>query len=321
MRPKVRLNIGRIAYWCGVGVLGAVVATSIASTSAEAAAPLPYDLPTPPPNVNVGIIYNQFSTAGSFYTANGTKVGNTHIATDVPILRYVHTFSPIDGMQWGVQVIAPDVNFLGNTKIGGASLSTNGGFAEPLLSAFIYPLDDPAEDQYLTLAYFLSPPVGAYNANSSINAGTHNWVNNPEIGYGHIVFGKPKGKRLDFQIWLDAYFYGVNNDGPAVGPFGSHVHTQPTGQVIVYLPYFFHPQTDAYVGLSFEQTFGGKQYLTSPIGSFDTGNRNNVTTIGINAGSFLAPTVFAQASLGTDVRVRGGARRNVIFQIQVGKIF
>ena len=321
MKPKTSLNVGKIAGLCGAAVFGAVMTISVASIPAEAAAPLPYDMPTPPPNINVGILYNQFSTAGSFYTANGTKVGNTRIATDVPILRYVHTFSPVDGMQWGLQIIAPDVNFLGNTKVGGANLSHNSGFAEPLLSGFIYPYSNPSEDAYLNFAYFLSPPVGAYNVNKTLNASTNNVVNNFEMGYGHIVFGKSKGKRLDFQIWLDAYFYGVNGDGPAIGPFKSHVHTQPAEQIIVYLPYFFHPQTDAYVGLSFEQTFGGKQYLTSPIGNFDTGNRNDVTTVGVNAGTFLAPTVFAQASLSTDVRVRGGARSNVIFQVQVGKIF
>lgn len=312
-----------VAALTSAATVGLTLAMAGTMGSARAGAPLPYDYPAPPPNINIGILYNQFSTASTFYTANGVKVGNTHIATDVPILRYVHIFSPIDGtMPWGVQIIAPDVNFLGATKIGGGPVSTNSGFAEPLLSAFIYPYANPAEDEDLALVYFLSPPVGAYNKGTAINAGTNNIVNNFEVSYSHILGGTSKGKRLDIDVSLDAYFYGVNSDGPLLGGvYASHVHTQPAGQLLVYLPYYYHPATDAYVGLSFEQTIGGKAYLTSPIGRFDTGNRNNVTTIGVNTGTFLAPTIFAQASLSTDVRVRGGAKNNVIFQIQVGKIF
>ncbi|HEX7389034.1 MAG TPA: transporter [Acidiphilium sp.] len=317
---------GRIGSLCGFAALGAIGAFGIAAMPADAAAPVPYDLPTPPPNVNIGMLYNEFSSAGSFYTARGTKIGDTSISTDVPILRYVHTFTPVYGMQWGLQIIAPDVNFLGNTKVGGANLSNNSGLGEPLLSGFIYPYSNPTEDAYVTLAYFLSPPVGAYQSTKSLNAGTNNVVNNFEIGVGHMLFGTPKGRRLDFELWADVYFYGVNGDGPmlgvpGLGAFKSHVHTEPAEQFIVYLPYYFYPKTAAYVGLSFEQTMGGKEYLTSALGKIDTGNRNDVTTVGINAGSFLSPTVFAQASLATDVRVRGGAKRDAIFQIQVGKIF
>jgi hypothetical protein len=292
--------------------------------SAYAGAPLVPDLITPPPNINVGIIYNQFSTADSFYTSNGTKVGNSHIATDAPIMRYVHTFSPIDGMISGVQVIAPYVAFLGNQHIGPGSLSTNSGFAEPLLSAFIFPINDPAHDQYLNFTYFISPPVGAFNSNANLNAGTKNWVNNIEAGYGHILAGQPKGKRLDFEIWADAYFYSSNNSFGSAPFVGKETeHTQTAEQIIAYLPYYFAPATAGYVGLGFEQTFGGKQTVTFqnvPGLTLDTGGRNDVTSVSIIAGTFVAPTVFVNAQLATDVRVRGGAKSTTLL-FNVGKIF
>lgn len=323
-----RKLVTSIASLTSVTTIGLSLALAGMTSVARAGQPLPYDFPEPPPNINAGILYNQFSSASSFYTPNGTKLGNSHISTDVPILRYVHTFNPIDGVGWGVQIIAPDINFLGNTKIDGAPQSVNSGFAQPQLSAFIFPYSNPTEDETVALVYLLSPPAGAYNANRTINASNNNIVNNVEAQYTHIVFGKPHGKRLDFQIALDAYFYSVNGDGPAIGPFATHVHTQPAGQVLINLPYFYHPQTDAYVGLTFEQTIGGKGYLTSKtlqsvtgIRSIDTGSRNNVTTVGVETGSFLAPTVFAQAELQTTVRVRGGFKNNVIFQIEVGKVF
>jgi hypothetical protein len=314
LKSKVCRALGTLAAAGTIAALGSVA-------PALAGGPLPYDLITPPPNVNIAIIYNEVTTGNSFYTAGGTKVGDTSVVTDVPILRFVHTFGQIFGAQWGVQIIAPDVNFIGSTKIGGADLSNNGGFAEPQLSAFIYPYSNPTQDAYFNVTYFFSPAVGAYNANAALNASSNTIVNNLEVGFGHRLFGEPKGKRLDLEVWLDGYVYGNNSDGPLIGPFKTTVHTQAAGQVIVYLPYYFHPQTAGYVGLSFEQTVGGKAYLTSPIGNFDTGNRNNVTTIGVNAGTFLAPTIATQISLTTDVRTRGGLKNNVIFLAQVAKIF
>jgi hypothetical protein len=251
-------------------------------------------------------------------------VGNTHIATDVPILRYVHTFTPIGGLNYGVQVIAPYVSFLGNQHIGPEPLSTNSGFDEPTLSAFAWPIDDPAHDQYLVMTYFLSPPVGAFNSNANLNASTHDWVNNLEVGYGHILAGQPKAKRLDFQVWYDVYFYGNNNafgNAPFLGKEAEH--TQTAQQVIVYLPYYFSPATAGYVGLGFEQTFGGKQtvsFQNIPSLSVDTGGRNDVTSLSVIAGTFVAPTIFVNAQLATDVRVRGGAK-STSFLFNIGKIF
>ena len=296
---------------------------------AQAGAPLPFDFPTPPPNITVVQFYNQFSSGSSFYTANGTEVGNTHVATDVPIVRVVHTFSPIDGMIPGVQIIAPYVGFLGNTEVGGSSLTRNSGFAEPLLSAFLKVYNDPAEDQVLTLTYFISPPTGAYNPNYTLNAGTNNYVNNFEVLYSHIVLGTPKTPHLDFDVSLDSYIYSNNNNFTS-GFFHGAEHTQPAEQILAYLPYYFHPQTGSYVGLSFEQTFGGKQYLTGNVtlpngfsfpDKIDTGNRNDITQVGIVAGSFVAPTIAVQTQLATDVRVRGGVKNDVVFLVQVAKIF
>ncbi|ABQ29712.1 hypothetical protein Acry_0488 [Acidiphilium cryptum JF-5] len=139
---------------------------------------------------------------------------------------------------------------------------------------------------------------------------------NFEIGYMHKVFGQAKGKRLDLEVWADGYFYGNTNVQTGV-----HLKTDPAAQFIVYAPYYFHPQTDAYVGLSFEKTFGGKISEVNPLGTFDTGSRNNFTRIGVIAGSFLSPTIFAQAQLATDVQARGGAKNDIFFQVQVGKVF
>ncbi len=310
--PKFSRAVASIAG----AAFGIGLAVSAMTQPAQAGGPLPYDAPSPPPNISVAMLYNQFASATSFYTQHGTKLGHTRIQTDVPILRLVHTFSPIDGMAWGMQVIAPYVSFLGNQRVGGANLSHQGGFAEPQLSAFIYPVNNPAEDETAVLAYFVSPPSGSYNPAIALNASTNNWVNNLEIGFTHKIFGQAKGRRLDLQVWADGYVYGDTNVSSGV-----HLKTDPVGQLIVYAPYYFHPQTAGYIGLSFEKTFGGKVSLVDAAGTSDTGNRTNFTRIGVVAGSFLSPTIFGQAQLATDVQARGGARNDIIFLAQIGKVF
>ncbi len=304
--------------------LAAIVAGLGVASSAYAGAPLVPDLIAPPPNLNIAFIYNNFATAGSYYTSNGTKVGNTHIATDAPVFRYVRTFSPIHGIISGIQLIQPYVAFLGNQHIGPGPLSTNDGFAEPQFSFFLFPVNDPAHDQYLNFTYFLSPPVGTFNSNRNLNASTKDWVNNIEMGYSHILAGQAKGKRLDFMLWGDAYFYSNNNSFGSAPLVGKETeHTQTAEQVIAYLPYYFSPATAGYVGLGFEQTFGGKQtvsFQNVPSLVVDTGGRNDVTSLSINAGTFVAPTVFVNAQLATDVRVRGGAKSTTLV-FNVGKIF
>lgn len=310
----------------GYGIILGSVALGLIR-NASAAAPLVTDLIAPPPNINVVMGYENFSNAGSFYTPNGTRLGQTRIETDVPVLRLVHIFKPIDGIIWGAQVIEPYVAFPGEQKIGGTQLSANSGFAEPLLSAFAWPVNDPAENQYLLFAYFLSPPTGAYNNSYALNASSNNWINDLEVAYGHIIFGNPQGRRLDFQIWSDTYLYsnnasGTYNPDPALGNLT--VHTEPAEQLVVYLPYYFHPATAGYLGLGFEQTFGGKvtdTFSNIPSLVSDTGIRNDVTSVSIIGGTFLTKTLFLNGQISTDVRARGGARNAISVTFQIGKVF
>lgn len=299
---------------------GAILAALvIAGRTAHASIPLPYDFPAPPPNLNVVAFYNEFSSANSFYTPDGTRIQDSRIQADVSLVRLIHTCSPIDGMPWGVQVLAPYIAYLGSQQVFGVTQSANSGFAEPQFSAFIYPYSNPSEDSALAISYFLSPPVGSYGAGYTLNAGSNNWVNNIEVLYSHMLFGSPKGRRLELDIAGDAFFYSANND-VGVGPFRPVLHTEPAEQIIVYLPYVIYPKTAGYVGLTFEQTFGGKQYLSYAGQSIDTVNRNDATQIGIDFGSFVAPTVAIEGQISTDIRVRGGPKSNA-FLFQAIKVF
>lgn len=304
-------------------MLGAGLSVAAMTMPAHAGGPLPYDGPAPPPNLNVAFVYNGVLSGSSAYTSSGAKIGNTRIQTDVSVFRFVHTFSPIHGMAWGMEYVQHYVSFLGKQQVGGLALSHDGGFTEPTLAWFIYPVSHPKQDEALVLAYYVSPPVGSYNANVALNASTNNWVNNFEVGYMHRVFGRTGGRRLDIELWADAYFYSDDTVN------GYTLKANPAAQFIVYAPYFFHPSTAAYVGLSFEKMFGGQIKVSSsgsagrePLAMFAAnGGESNFTQIGIVAGSFITSSVFAEGKLATDVQARGGVRNDVEFLVQVGKLF
>ena len=322
------MNVRRSDFFSVLTALSLGIAGNMLTLPTSYADPLPFDLPAPPPTINVGMFYNIYSSGSSFYKPRGTKIGHTRISTDVPVLRLLKGFS-VGGMTAAVQVIAPYVAFSGRQEIGARQLTHDSGFAEPQLGAYIYPINDPSSDQYLVLSYLVSPPRGSFNPNDTLNASTNNWVNQITVGYGHVLLGRAhSGRRLDLEIWGVASFYSNNNDfgilATPLGTFRERLDTQPSEKLIVYLPFVFHPQTDGYVGLSFSQTFGGKQTVAfNPFaaGSVETGNRTDVTTVGVFAGSFISKTIFAYSGLTTDVRSRGGPRNDVTFTFVIGKLF
>ncbi|WP_174504181.1 transporter [Acidiphilium sp. C61] len=311
-----------------LAMLSLALAGTMLALRSSRADPLPFDLPAPPPHITVGMLYNTYSSASSFYTAGGTKIGHTRISTDVPVLRVVKGFS-VGGMAAAVQVIAPYVVFSGGQEIGGRQLTHNSGFVEPQLGGYIYPVNDPSADQYLVLSYLVSPPSGSFSPAATLNASTNDWVNEMTAGYGHVLLGQAHdGRRLDIELWGVARFQSGNSDfGTLATPFGTvreRLDTQPSGKLFVYLPYIFQPRTDGYVGLSLSQSFGGKQtvaFSPFPTGRVDTGNRTDATTVGVFGGSFLSRTIFAYSALTTDVRVRGGARNDASFTLVIGRLF
>ncbi len=297
---------------------------------AFAGGPLPYDGSMPRPGITIAQFYNIYTSASSYYTAGGTGQGQTGVQTDVPILRLIHTFGSPGGTVWGVQLIQPYFQYLGNTRVHGVDLAHQDGLAETQLSVFVKPYHDAATDSVLTLAYFLSPPSGSFSSDAALNPGTNNWVDNPEIGFTHLLLGRPGQRRLDLQLWADVYYYG-STDGARYGPITGTRHTDRSEQLRVYLPYYIRPQSGGYVGLALEKTWGGAQSISGDVRlrngallqvpTTDTGARIDYTRVGIDGGTFLSRTVSLQAQLSTDVQVRGGVRNDVYFLLQISKAF
>ncbi len=208
---------------------------------AMASDPIVGDSIAPPMNVNIGLLYNVFSDAGTFGALRGSNYSkDTHIAADITVGRYIRTFD-VGGFEAGVQIYDEYYAFLGQQTLGErqlglgrlapyvglgaqplgsgrATLSANSGFAQPNLGAFIFPIKNPAAGQYLVIAPWISPPISSYNKNDILNPSPDAWVYEMEVGYRQTILGTQTTPNLSLELWGEVYGYGSNSHSAAGNP-------------------------------------------------------------------------------------------------------
>ncbi len=211
---------------------------------ALASDPVVGDSIAPPVNVNIGLLYNVFSDAGTFGAVHGSNyTKDTHIAADITVGRYIRTFE-IGGLEAGVQAYDEYFAFLGQQTagvqqigLGGlapyaqfgaqplgagrATLSAKSGFAQPNIGAFIFPIKNPAAGQYLVIAPWISPPVSSFDKNYDLNPSPNAWVYEMEVGYRQTILGTQTTPNLSIELWGEVYGYGSNNDSASNIPLTS----------------------------------------------------------------------------------------------------
>lgn len=320
--------------------------TAGVSGKAMASDPLPGDAIAPPVNVNIGLVYNQFNDAGALGALHGSTYSHdTHISTDVTVLRYVRTFE-VGGVEAGVQAYVPYVAFLGHQQLGlvtaagpsKASLTAKSGFAQPNFGAFFWPVNDPATGTYVVVGPWISPPVSSFNKSDILNPASNTWVYEMEVGARTTLLGDPKGKNLQFEIWGEIYGFGNNTSSAANSPlvtannFGGAEIAAPSStnatfreqtseEVRVYFPYNFAPAMGAFIAPGFYQSFGGKQTYKIPgVGISDSGNRTNESQLRLVAASFINPTTQILLEGAYDVANHGGPLNRTI-QIRIAHFF
>jgi len=291
---------------------------------ALASDPLAGDAIGLPPDINIALYYNQFEATGVFAPAHGSNISNhTKLDNDVNVFRYVRTFD-LAGTTGGAQVVFPIVSFLSGTEVGGGHLTTNSGFAQPLLGVFDYPINDNDIGRSAVVAAWIFPPFSSanknYDANPSENLTTYEF----DAGFHQFLLGDPKGANLALEAWDGVYFYSNNTSWALPGtPYGATYREQPTDEVRVYFPFDVIPATGLTVAPGFFQSFGGKQTYKVPSlndAIVDSGNRTNISELRLSASMFLTPTVQVMGIGEYDVAGHGGFLTRSI-QFRIFKIF
>lgn len=313
---------------------GALAAALGVGAAARASDPLPNDSVALPVNINLGLFYNQFANSAAFAPVHGRDESGTRVVTDVTVLRYIRTFE-VGGVEAGAQVYLPIVGFLGQQKIGGANVTSHGGFGQPNFSVFFWPVNNPATGSYVVVAPWVSPPVSSFSPNDTLNptSGTPGdaWFEEIEIGGRMLVMGTPKTRNLALEGWTTTYFYQSNPhfrvQGTPFGTLGATYRQQPEEELRAYAIYTIDPATVATVALGYYQSFGGKQTVKIPtLGQFgidpiaDTGQRTNESQLRLFGSIFVAPTIQLSAYAYYDIAASGGTKQRLI-GVRVAKVF
>jgi hypothetical protein len=321
--------------------LGAIAGLCLGGQAARASDPLTGETIAPPPNLNIFFYYNAFANAGAIGTPHdGTYGQNTRVNADIQALRYIRSFE-LGGMIAGVQMYDAYSNFIGPQEAGilavgpfgpgRAKLDHTNGFSQPSFGAFIFPYADAQKGNYLVTGVWLSPPIGDYNKNATLNYSRHLWTFEGEAGGRATLLGTPTDQNVALELWGEIYGYGNNNDSayvtPAVyansmlgaGPLvpanstPATLHEQPTGELRAYLPYQFYPPTRAVIAPGFYQSFGGKQVYTLDNGEkLDSGLRTNESQLRLMLVTYLSPHWQATLDGEYDIASHGGLlQRNI----------
>jgi Putative MetA-pathway of phenol degradation len=212
------------------------LATTLGGHATFASDPLPGDSVAPPPNINIGIFYNEFNTAGEVGAVHGDSDSkNTHISTNILVGRYIRTFD-VGGFLSGVQVYVPYATFLGGQEAGvanipsvapgllpafgpgSANLSHESGFGQPNFGAFSFLVNKPETGTYFVVGPWISPPVSSFNKNANLNPAQNVWVYEAEAGLRTVLIGTPATRNLSIEIWGEAYLFGSNDNSALTTP-------------------------------------------------------------------------------------------------------
>jgi hypothetical protein len=311
-------------------LLAAVLAVLLGAPAALASDPLPGDATAPPPDVNIFLYYNIFSDAGTLEPTHGDGYGkDTHISLNIQALRYIRTFN-VDGMLAGVQAVQAYDIFLGGQELGlpfgpgRVSLSHSGGFLQPSLGAFIFPISRPATGTDLVFGFWFAPPTGHYDKYASLNLTQNLWTGEIEAGGRTTLLGNAAGRNLAIELWGEGYFYAGNSDAALVTPFGpalGRLGEQPSGEIRLYLPYQFYAPTRAAFIPGFYQSFGGKQVYTLGNGAkLDSGSRTNESQLRFMLSSFVSPHWQVLLNGQYDLVAHGGPLNREV-ELRVGAAF
>jgi len=262
----------------------------------------PGDYAITPAGTNIGLLYLQHQSAGSF-DLNGTDVPDSKLDANALVLRGLH-YTEAFGMPALFQAVLPVVGFP-TARIGGANPPTAEGIGDLTLGFSVWPVQPatPETGTTLGLTLFVTAPTGKYDVNK-ISAGSGTWTVTPQIG---LIQGLGGGYFLD--VTADVAITRDHREN------GVTVSRKPAPQVQAALRRQISKASSVSLGLSSQ--WGGKV----EIGGTDTGLRTRRDQVRLYANSFVSPTLQLQGMLAKDIKAEGGFKNDAVVELRLLKLF
>ncbi|MCF5241793.1 transporter [Pseudomonas syringae] len=288
--------------------LGAL-ALALGSTKAMAVDVNAGDYTALPAGTNVAAWYQQYSHSDRFNADGGAdSTRQTSLKSNISILRLIH-FMDIGGITVDPQILLP-FGHVYDARIGGQSLGSASGMADPIVGATFWLVNQPsagASGRYFGITPLLYLPWGSYDRHDAVNLGENRFKGDLQLGWVEPLWG-----RFSMELYGDAVVYGHNDDA---GSGRQTLKQDPTYQLQGNLRYDFNPTQR--VALGYSASTGGKQYLD---GGY-TGQKTEVQQVRLEFQQMVGQRVQLSAQLTHDVRTVGGFQEDAGINLRALLVF
>ncbi|MGX1186449.1 hypothetical protein AB7M29_004128 [Pseudomonas sp. F-14 TE3623] len=252
-----------------------------------------------PSGTNVAAWYQQYGRATSFNLDDGpTSSKSTSLKSNISILRLIH-FDEIGGITVDPQILLPFGNVY-DAKIGGHSLGSASGMADPILGATFWLINQPTaggSGRYFGVTPLVYLPLGRYDKDEALNLGENRYKFDLQLGWVEPLWGKSA-----LELYADAVFYGDNDDA---GTGNQTLEQDPTYQLQANLRYDFNPQQR--IAFGYSASAGGKQFLEGDY----TGQKTEVQQVRFEFQQMVGSSVQLSTQLTRDTYVEGGFKEDL----------
>lgn len=294
-RPLCKLAVAACAFF---GMSAHALAVDVNST----------DYVPAPVGTNVLALYSTYTTRGSYETLHGGQIsGATGLDSMVEIVRLIH-YMDFFGFTLAPQILVP-FGSLYNGELGGVNLKSATGFADPILAAPLWLVNNAKTGSFFAITPYLFIPVGSSDPNQALNLGENRWKFDLQAGYAQKL-----GDSFMLQLTGDVMWYGANNYTAANVPYKLTQDT--TYQFQAWLSY--SPAADATwrFAVGYSQFWGGEQQLDGT----SNGAATQASQVRLEVSKFVAPDFQVLGLVQTDVAASGGFKEDFRGTIRLLKV-
>jgi len=292
--------------------------TSFSATACYAIDYQPFDWVPLPPGTDVLMGYEEFSAHNEYSNdLAGTFKSDTHLNQEIGVIRYLHyAESRFLCHQWDFNVMLP-FGSLTDGKINGQKLVNSTGVADPVVSAGFWIIDEPENRRFLSVAPYLTIPIGSYNSSKSLNLGNNRWETQLQSNFTQGI-----GEKLTIDVSAAWVFYGDNDKSGSGHQTLSQASTYEAYTWISYdvtdvVRLGYPNATNALISFGYAGNFGGKQKLDG----FFNGTKTREDQLRLTYMMMLTPTWQGLVSFSRDVDVSGGFKQNAGLLLRIAKMF
>ncbi len=259
-----------------------------------------------PPGTSLLIGYGIGNWNERFVTRSGSSVSDSHVNTQIGILRPVH-FVDIFGITADPQFFLV-YGFANNGKLGGDDLDEAHGFGDVLLASTFWIINDQEKKRWFGITPFLWLPVGNYERGQVLNIGENRWRGAVQLGYvDHFA----ENWAVDF--YFDATIYGDND---SFGPSRETMKQDPSYQFQTWLRYYITPEWNIAPGYS--GTWGG---YTRVRNEPDPKLSSEAQALRLATQYWFTPDLQMETQIRTDVWREGGFQNTFGLTFRLMKVF